>query len=200
MCVYAQNHHMVKMTNVSLTALSFLVPSFNLPLIHPSPHSHFQATRLLTLQISLRFLQSCTNGILQYELFFVQLLIILSVISLGFIHVAGPDSSLFLLSGVLLYWTHPNLSLQSPVNGLVCVCLLSHVRLFVPTRLLCLQDSPGKSTGVGCMPSSRGIFPTQGLNPRLLCFLHWQMGFFPLAPPGKPKQVDITPHLTSLPV
>ena len=40
---------MVKITNVNLTALSFLVPSFNLPLIHPSPHSHFQATRLLTL-------------------------------------------------------------------------------------------------------------------------------------------------------
>jgi len=28
-------------------------------------------------------------------------------------------------------------------------------------------DSPGKNTGVGCMPSSRGIFPTQGSNPGL---------------------------------
>ena len=26
------------------------------------------------------------------------------------------------------------------------------------------------------MPSSRGIFPTQGLNPCLLCILHWQAG------------------------
>ena len=33
----------------------------------------------------------------------------------------------------------------------------------------------------------QGIVPNQGLNPRLLCFLHWQAGFFlPLAPPGKP--------------
>ena len=38
------------------------------------------------------------------------------------------------------------------------------------------------------MPSSRGIFPTQGLIPHLLCLLQWQAGFFfflPLVPPGK---------------
>jgi len=34
------------------------------------------------------------------------------------------------------------------------------------------------------MPSSRGIFLTQGSNPCLLCLLHWQTGS--LAPPGKP--------------
>ena len=28
-------------------------------------------------------------------------------------------------------------------------------------------DSPGKNVGVGCQPSSRGIFLTQGLNPGL---------------------------------
>ena len=33
----------------------------------------------------------------------------------------------------------------------------------------------------------QGIFPTQGLNPHLLCLLHWQAGSLPLAPPGKPK-------------
>ena len=31
-----------------------------------------------------------------------------------------------------------------------------------------------------------GIFPTKGLNPHLL---HWQVGFFTTAPPGKP-QID----------
>ena len=36
------------------------------------------------------------------------------------------------------------------------------------------------------MPSSRGIFPTQGSNPRLLCLLRWQAGSLPLAPHGKP--------------
>ena len=34
------------------------------------------------------------------------------------------------------------------------------------------------------MPSSRGIFPTQGSNLSLLCLLPWQMGSLPLAPPG----------------
>ena len=36
------------------------------------------------------------------------------------------------------------------------------------------------------MPSSRGIFPTQGLNPSLFCLLHWQACSLPLVPPGKP--------------
>ena len=31
-----------------------------------------------------------------------------------------------------------------------------------------------------------GIFPTQGLNPHLLCFLYWQADSLPLVPPGKP--------------
>ena len=33
----------------------------------------------------------------------------------------------------------------------------------------------------------QGILPTQGLNPRLLCLLHWQASSLPLAPPGKLK-------------
>ena len=45
---------------------------------------------------------------------------------------------------------------------------------------------PGKNTGVGCHFLFQGIFPTQGSNPHLLCLLTWQVGSFPLAPPGKP--------------
>ena len=37
-----------------------------------------------------------------------------------------------------------------------------------PARLLCLWDSLGKDTGVGCHALLQGIFPTQGLNPGLL--------------------------------
>ena len=37
------------------------------------------------------------------------------------------------------------------------------------------------------MLSSRELFPTQGLNPHLLCLLHWQVGSLLLAPPGKPQ-------------
>ena len=33
------------------------------------------------------------------------------------------------------------------------------------------------------MPSSRGIFLTQGLNPHLLCLLHWQVSSLPLMLP-----------------
>ena len=45
-------------------------------------------------------------------------------------------------------------------------------------RLLCPWDSPGKNTGVGCHALLQGIFPTQGLNPRLLSLLHWQAGLY----------------------
>ena len=44
--------------------------------------------------------------------------------------------------------------------------------------------SPGKNTGVGCHALLQGIFLTQGSNPYLLCFLHWQVGSLPLVPPG----------------
>ena len=36
------------------------------------------------------------------------------------------------------------------------------------------------------MPSSRGIFLSQELNPHLLSFLHWQAESLSLGPPGKP--------------
>ena len=57
-----------------------------------------------------------------------------------------------------------------------------------PARLLCLWDSPGKITGVGCHALLQGIFPTQGPNLSLLCLLQWQVGSLPLAP-------SVNPHL-----
>ena len=38
----------------------------------------------------------------------------------------------------------------------------------LPARLLCAQDFPGKSTGVGCHALLQGIFLTQGSNLHLL--------------------------------
>ena len=70
----------------------------------------------------------------------------------------------------------------------------SRVQLFVtlwttqPTRLLCPRDSPSKNTGLGCHFLLQGIFRTHGLNPRLLCLLHWPVGSLALAPPGKPNK------------
>ena len=48
------------------------------------------------------------------------------------------------------------------------------------------EISQGRILEWVAMPSSRGIFPSQRLNPSLLHLLHWQVGYLPLAPPGKP--------------
>ena len=47
--------------------------------------------------------------------------------------------------------------------------------------LLCPWNSPGTNTGVGCHFLLQGTFPTQGLNPRLLC---WQADSLPLSHRG----------------
>ena len=49
-----------------------------------------------------------------------------------------------------------------------------------PTRPLRPWDFPGKRTGVGGCFLLQGIFPTQGLNPCLLHFLHWKVDSLPL--------------------
>ena len=36
-----------------------------------------------------------------------------------------------------------------------------------------------------CHAFLQEIFPTQGLNPRVLCLMHWKMGSLPIALPGK---------------
>ena len=55
----------------------------------------------------------------------------------------------------------------------------------VALQTLLSMGPPGKNTGVGCHSLLQGIFPTQGLNPHLLCLLHCQAGSLSLIPPGK---------------
>ena len=44
------------------------------------------------------------------------------------------------------------------------------------------------------MPSSRGVFLTQGSNPCFLGFLHQHAGSLPLMPPGKSNELyTVTP-------
>ena len=62
----------------------------------------------------------------------------------------------------------------------VCVCVYMHGKSLQLCLTLCDPmassppgssvhgDSPGENTGVGCYALLQGIFPTQGLNPRLL--------------------------------
>ena len=72
-----------------------------------------------------------------------------------------------------------------------CACVLSHfshiwlcepMDCSPPGSSVC-GDSPGKDTGVGYNGLLQGIFLTQGSNPHLLCFLHWQAGSLPLESP-----------------
>ena len=42
------------------------------------------------------------------------------------------------------------------------------------------RDFPSKNTGVCCHFLLQVIFLTQGLNPHLLCLLHWQVDSLPL--------------------
>ena len=61
------------------------------------------------------------------------------------------------------------------VDGLVCA--LSSLTLCDPMDCSPPGSSvyavfPGKNTGMGCHFLLQGIFPTQGLNPHLLCLLH----------------------------
>ena len=74
-----------------------------------------------------------------------------------------------------------------------CVCMLNHSVVsdskLEPIRLLHPWNFPGKNTGVGCPFLLQGIFPTQGLNPRLLHRLHWQVESLPPAPPGSLQAV-----------
>ena len=70
-------------------------------------------------------------------------------------------------------------------KSLQCVWLFVTLRTVAQQAPLCPWDSPGKISGVGCHPLLHG-FPIQGLNPHLLCHLHWQAGSLPLVPPGKP--------------
>ena len=68
----------------------------------------------------------------------------------------------------------------------------SRVGLFATLIDCSLQGSSGhgilqaRILGWVAMPSSKGIFLTQGSNPGLVSLLCWQGGSLPLVPPGKP--------------
>ena len=80
------------------------------------------------------------------------------------------------------------------VKELMHACVLncvSDVQLFgtlwtVAHKASLSMGFSGKNTQEGCHALLQGIFLTQGLNPCLLCVLHWQVGSLPLVPPGEP--------------
>ena len=87
---------------------------------------------------------------------------------------------------------------EEQISVCVCVCVHAHALSLsvvsdsvtpwtVANRLLCLWDSPGKNTGLGCHFLLQGIFPTQELNP---CLLHWQVDSSPLSHLGNSSPAD----------
>ena len=73
----------------------------------------------------------------------------------------------------------------------VCALMLSHSAVFLCDPVDCSPPGssvhgifPGKDIGVRCHSLLQGIFPTQGLNPRLLPLLHWQLDSSPLSHPA----------------
>ena len=85
---------------------------------------------------------------------------------------------------------------------LSCSVVSDSVTLWtVSCRLLCPKAFSGKNTGVGCYFLLQQIFPTQGLNPRLM---HWQADSLPSEPCGKPwswisHSISDTPHRVNWP-
>ena len=72
----------------------------------------------------------------------------------------------------------------------LCACLVGQSCLtprpfgLKPTRLLCPWDFLGKNPGAGCHFLLQEIFPTQVLNPHLLCLLHCRQILYPLSHRG----------------
>ena len=96
-----------------------------------------------------------------------------------------PVTLLFKIEILFTFVVHKYSSVHVRVNLLQSYPTLYNPMDCSPPGSSVHGDSAGKNSGVGCHALLQGIFPTQGLNPCLLCLLHWQIGSLPLAPFGK---------------
>ena len=105
----------------------------------------------------------------------------------------------------LLFFSHLVISDSDPMDCSIGFPFLHHLPELAQTHvhwvsdaiqpshplssLLLLTPPPisGKNTGVVCHALFQEMFPTQGWNLHLSCFLHWQASSLPLAPPRKPR-------------
>ena len=74
----------------------------------------------------------------------------------------------------------------------ICVCVFSHVQLFVTPwtvahQALCRWDFPCKNTREGCHSLLQGIFPTQGSN---LGLPHCRQTLYRLSHQGSPVKAE----------
>ena len=76
----------------------------------------------------------------------------------------------------------------------VCVCALTQSSPTICSPIdrsppgSSVQEFSRKDARVGCHFLLHGIFPTQGLNPHLLCLLHWRGILYQLSHWGSPKR------------
>ena len=121
-----------------------------------------------------------------------------SISGLGLILIDWLHGLVFLcyLSWTSLFFTQPSWDLEVTLDSSpslfpiasLCVCAQSCLTLCQPIDF----GRPGSSVygilqarwvaGMGCHFLLQGIFPTRGLNTRLLHLLHWQVDSLPLHP------------------
>ena len=83
------------------------------------------------------------------------------------------------------------------MHFMLCAFVLSCVYLFATTGAIAHQtplsmEFSRQKYWVACHFLLHGIFPTQGLNPRLLCLLHWRVDSLPLSRLGSPFMNAVT--------
>ena len=90
----------------------------------------------------------------------------------GKVLATGPQGSSYMFLKYLFIFLIERYEKKQVVITHCCCCLVSFNSLqphgLWPAKLLCLWNSPGKNTGVGCHCLLQGIFMTQGSNPCLL--------------------------------
>ena len=104
-----------------------------------------------------------------------------------------------LVVGKPFFCNGPDSCCRSCISEEGCLCTDAAAKSLPSCPTLCdpmYHSPPGSSVlgilkarilGWASMPFSIGSFLAQGSNPCLLHLLHWQVGSFPLAPPGKPN-------------
>ena len=100
---------------------------------------------------------------------------------------------------LLYYYT-----LLSGPYMLMCAKSLSHIRLFASLWVVAYQaplstELSRQEYWSGLPFPSPGDLPDSGIEPHVLCLMHWQVSSLPLAPSGKPQisicLLKILPHL-----
>ena len=109
------------------------------------------------------------SGLISFKTDWFDLLAVQRTVK-SFLHYHNLKASILQHSVFMVQLSHPYMTTGKSVKMLVtqsCPTLCDPIDC-KPLRLVCLWDSPGKNTGVGCHFLLQGIFPSQGSNPGLL--------------------------------